>query len=293
LRLVVCLTFLLSVSAFVGAETPAASDLPEIVQWYQQHYVFATNKDSIYTFKSEFEQPEGYFLPDSSHQSAFQNWVANFPLWHRWRGIGNWKGRKVKEAEEITRGVHLTWRGRRFRDCAIPVRILGEFAHYEKTYGTFAVTVKPGVELSYNDWLKSKLVYDARSKPIFQPSEERPHSEKDFYSFLAKCMENSTYASLAMNCDSLAVEDLLPGDLIIGHDSSGLTGETYVIMRTLVDRDGRKLFTVATGCADACDFHIPLLGNDRDKPYIDTDRLETLAADWPYRGYFRARQFSE
>jgi hypothetical protein len=57
----------------------------------------------------------------------------------------------------------------------------------------------------------------------------------------------------------------------------------------LVNEDGEKLFAVATGCPEACDFHVPLLNNNRDYPWITSKRIKALGADMPHSGYFRFR----
>ncbi|HOP07769.1 MAG TPA: DUF4846 domain-containing protein [candidate division Zixibacteria bacterium] len=264
-------------------------DLPEIVKWYRVHYPFTTNKDSIFTFETEFKEPSGYNKPDSSDQTPFQNWMSNFPLWHRWRPVGNWKGQKYMEADSVSRPVHLPWVGKRFTDCAIPIRILGEWLHYQKRENDLEVSLTHDGHLSYAEWLSGKMVHDNHMRAFIQPGEVRPPSEKEFYAFLARCMENTDYSSLRANCDSIDCDDLMPGDLLIGHDERGTKGVVYVVLRVLKNLWGSHVFAVATGGAEACDFHIPKLTDDRDRPWIDQSEAEKLVASFPHHGCFRLR----
>ena len=96
---------------------------------YRQNYDFITMKDTIFTFDSEFILPDGYRHADSTELSPYQNYVANFPLWHRHLPIGNWKGAKELEKTEISRPVHLPHRGLAFTNKGIPIRILAEYLH--------------------------------------------------------------------------------------------------------------------------------------------------------------------
>ena len=97
-RSVVVLLILLMSGGLAAAQD--STYVPEILQWYYDHYPFVTQTDSTFTFESEFVWPDGFHRPDSSEQTAFQNWVSHFPLWHRWRPVGNWKGRKQYERDE-------------------------------------------------------------------------------------------------------------------------------------------------------------------------------------------------
>ena len=82
---------------------PATADSGDVEQpetlrdWYLKHYDFFSIKDTVFTFETEFEMPDGYRRPDSADLTPFQNWVSHFPLWHRWKPVGNWRGGKAFE----------------------------------------------------------------------------------------------------------------------------------------------------------------------------------------------------
>ncbi|MCK4607241.1 MAG: hypothetical protein KAU35_08105 [candidate division Zixibacteria bacterium] len=266
-----------------------SSDDSGIVAFYRQHYPFSTMKDTIYTFQSEFVLPEGYRRPDSSQLTAYQNWVANFPLWHRYISVGNWKGGKVIEYSEISRPVHLPWHGMDFKDKAIPIRILAEFLHYQGREFDLRIQPPVGDTLRYESFLGGKLRYTSRREPFFEPDVEREPSLTEFYRFMKVCMHNTSLASLAANCDSVTADDLAPGDLFLAHDERGVTGVAYVVMHLLVNEKGSRLYVVATGCSDACDFHIPLLTEDRNQPWITADQIRSLANGLPFSGFLRFR----
>ncbi|MEA3296547.1 MAG: DUF4846 domain-containing protein, partial [candidate division Zixibacteria bacterium] len=199
---------LILASSVVGANISAES---EIVQWYHQHYPFISMKDSIYTFRSEFKIPDDFNQPDSSQLTDYQNWVANFPLWHQWKPIHIWKGMLKYKAEEISRGVHLPYRGQDFKDYAIPVAMLAEYLHYRNRESELCIFPRKGDILRYNEWLRGKLRYKAHGEVFIEPGEEKDTSIFEYYRFAHMCMANTSYESLARNCDSVAARELLPG----------------------------------------------------------------------------------
>lgn len=284
-RLIVALMFLLISSGFVTAQEPKV--VPEITQWYHDHYPFVTHTDSTYTYESEFVWPDGFHRPDSSEQSPFQNWVSNFPLWHQWKPVGHWKGGKLFKHDEVSRVFHLPWKGDRFNDKAIPLRILGEWLFYLHRENELRIWPKAGDTLRYEDFLGGDLRFNNRMEPFFEPTEPRQPSPREYYRFLLFCIDNTTYKSLAANCVSVKPEDLMPGDLLIAHNENGRKGRVYIVMLKVVNDKGDKRFVVACGCEVACDFHIPLLTEDRDQPWVTLEEIEQLAPDYPERGFYR------
>jgi hypothetical protein len=261
-----------------------------LYEWYRQRYDFISMKDTVFTFESEFKLPPGYLRPDSAELSPFQYWVSRFPLWHRWKPVGVWKGGKAYEKDEVARVVHLPWRGPNYRDCAIPVRILAEFLHYRQREFDLWVIPHLGDTLRYRDWLNGKAYYGGRGEVFIRPGESREPSKEEYYRFLDLCLKNTSYRSLAANCDSIAPDQVAPGDLFIAYDKTGRKGRAYMILNMVNNNKGEKLYAVATGCPEACDFHIPLLNEDRDYPWVTLDRIKSLGDGFPYAGFFRFKE---
>lgn len=277
---------------------PAAQDSSQapsttLREWYVNNYNFFSMPDSVFTFETEFVVPEGYECPDSTQLTPYQNWVSHFPLWHRWKPVGIWKGGKAYEREEVARVVHLPWKGPVFKDCAIPLRILAEYFVTSKREFDLHVLPAQGDALRYEDWLKGQPRYTARSEVFLQPSEQRDTSLAEYFQFLDLCMKNTTCRSLAANCDSIPDSALAPGDLFIAHDEQGRIGCAYVALRMLVNSAGEKLYAIATGCREACDFHIPLFNNDRSNPWVTAARIRSLGAEYPHAGFFRLPAVAE
>jgi len=273
----------------VGHPTEEGQPSETLRDWYVKHYDFYTIKDTVYTFETEFEFPDGYKRPDSADLTPFQNWVSHFPLWHQWKPIGKLRGGKAFEADQVSRAVHLPWKGKSFRDYAIPLRILAEFLRYQHCEFDLHVIPELGDTLRYEDWLKGKPFSSSRGEVFFKPSEQRKHDPYEYFRFVDLCMRNTSYPSLAENCDSITENEVAPSDLFIAHDEKGKSGSVYVILNMLVNEAGKKLFMVATGCPEACDFHIPLFNNNRDYPWITSKHIKALGADMPHSGFFRFR----
>lgn len=290
-RSVIALLIFLMSSGLVAAQDSAdvAKKVPEITQWYYEHYPFVTQTDSTFTFESEFVWPDGFHRPDSSEQTPFQNWVSHFPLWHRWKAVGHWKGGKLYERDEVSRPIHLPWKGDRFTDQAIPLRILGEWLFYRHRESEFRILPKKGDTLRYEEFLGGDLLYNNRMQPFFKPSERRQPSPREFYRFMGLCLEHTDYRSLAANCVSVKADDLMPGDLLIAENENGRKGRVYIVMLKVVNDKGDKRYVVGCGCEEACDFHIPLLTGDKDKPWVSVAEIEQLAPEYPRRGFYRLR----
>ena len=261
-----------------------------LLGWYSQHYPFMTMTDSVFTFTSEFTLPEGFQSLDSSKMTDFQQWVSNFPLWHRWKSVGTQTNSNLIVYDSVARVVHLPWAGLRNHDFAVPVRILAEWLHYQNRETSLAVFPSHGEQLSYVDFLGGDLLLNRLSEPFFQPGETKEASGTHYYRFIATCMDYLSYKGLLRNCDSLNEENLRPGDLFVTHDKRGRKGRAFVIMHVIENAAGKTMYAVATTCSRSCDFHIPLLTEDRDQPWISRERIKQLGADFPYFGFFRLRQ---
>src|SRR3972149_6452313 len=110
----ISLMILLMSASLPAQETAQPVDTSGINYRYKQNYDFVTMPDTIFTFEGEFILPEGYRHADSSELNDFQNYVANFPLWHRSMPVGSFKGKRVYEREQISRPVHLPYNGPAF-----------------------------------------------------------------------------------------------------------------------------------------------------------------------------------
>ena len=102
-------------------------------------------------------------------------------------------------------------------------------------------------------------------------------------------MRNTSYQSLAENCDPIVDREVAPGDLLIAYNERGSAGVAYVVMNMMVNDAREKLYVVATGCSEACDFHIPLFNDNRNYPWITVERIKALGSDMAYSGFFRLK----
>jgi len=100
-------------------------------------------------------------------------------------------------------------------------------------------------------------------------------------------MEHSSYKSLAANCDSITIEELAPGDLVITHDQKSKNGRVFLVLNMIENTKGNRLYALATGCSNACDFHIPLFNMERNNPWIDGDKINKILTEYPLSGLLR------
>jgi hypothetical protein len=245
--------------------------------------------DTIYTFEGEFIVPEGYHHADSSELTPFQNYVANFPLWHRNRPVGSFKGKRVFQKEQIARPVHLPYNGPAYNDRSTPIRILAEYLHDHNREFDLEVVPNAGDTMTYSKWLTNDITFGPKKTVRFNPGAPKDTTLKEYYTFMRKCIENTSYQSLGLTCDSIDAEDLMPGDLFVAHDSTGRRGVALVVMHMLENDKGEKLYAVATGCPEACDFHIPLFNNDKNNPWLTAAQIFELNGSYLIRGFLRLK----
>jgi len=283
------LILLISLVAAGSAWGQEASGKDSLITWYKAHYPFVTMSDSIFTMSSEFELPDGFRPLDSAELSPFQQWIGNFPLWHRWKSVGSQMRREIISRDSVARVVHLPWRGRNNRDYAIPIRILAEWLHHQDREYDLKVYPSGGKALTFENFLGGELRLNRLGEPYFKPTETTVPDVSDYYRFMGICMDYLSYSGLVRNCDTITATDLRPGDLFVAHNDNGSRGCAYMIMQVLENADGSRLYSVATGCPKACDFHMPLLTDDRDRPWITIQRIEQLGVEYPKAGFFRLR----
>ncbi len=291
------LTLLLIISAIsltTNSFAQTEKEVPLIVKQYRQSYSFISMSDSIYTSQSEFILPDGFSYPEPNKMTSFQNWISNFPLWHKYKPIGIWKGSKKYEYGEVARGVHLPWTGKIYTDLNFPIRFLGEFVLYKKNDLKFSFTPMKGDDLLYSDWLESIPKYSGQKEVMLVPDMKRDASETEFFKFMHFCMVNNHYFNLTRNCDSLSEAEVMPGDMFIARNKNGRKGRVLFIMNMIQNKKGNKLYTFATGCEDdACDMHIPLMNNDRNNPWVTLDQVKTYVEPFEQRGFYRFKLLSD
>jgi hypothetical protein len=266
------------------------SEMDGIVGWYAKHYPFVTMTDSVFTFASEFTLPDGYRSLDSSRMTVFEQWVSNFPLWHEWKSVGAQTDGNLIGYDSISRVVHLPWGGLRNRDFTIPMRILAEWLFYHHRETSLSIFPTKGEPLKYVDFLGGDLLLNRLGEPFFKPGDTKAASPGEYYQFFATCVNYLSYKGLLRNCDSLTKETLRPGDIFVAHDKKGRKGCAFVIMHVIENDAGQSMYAVATSCARSCDFHIPMLTEDRHQPWISRAKIAELGADFEHSGFFRVRQ---
>ncbi len=270
-------------------ETAKPVDTNGINYRYKQNYEFVTMPDTIFTFESEFILPKGFHHADSSELNALQNYVANFPLRHRLMPVGSFKGSRIYENAKISRPVHLPYNGPAFTEWTEPIRILAEYLHDLNREFDLTVIPNTGDTMTYSKWLTHDIVFDGKGAIRFVSGALKDATLKEYYTFMRNCLENTSYRSLAFNCDSIDAEHIMPGDLFAAHDSTGRVGVVFVVMHMLKNGKKEKLYAVATGCREACDFHIPLFNNDKNNPWLTAAQIAKLGRDYPCRGFLRLK----
>lgn len=256
---------------------------------YKEMYDFVTMQDTIYTFQSEFKLPEGFQHADSVWLNDFQNYVSNFPLWHKGLKVGSFRKKIIYKNTEISRPVHFPYNGPAFTDKAMPIRIMAEYLHDRKREKELTVIPNSGEIMTYDKWLASDITYGPGKSVQFNVPAEKEANLSEYYTFMRMCLENTTYESLARNCDTISASDVRPGDIFVAHSENGREGVVYVILHMIVNSSDDKLYAVATGCKEACDFHIPLFNNDRNNPWIRAREIAELSGDHPRRAFLRLK----
>ena len=251
------------------------------------HYNFFSIKDSMYTMQSELVLPKGFKYIEPKDTLSYEYWLAHFPIWHQYKSIGTWKGGKAFNYDEVSRAVHLPWKGPVFKDVAIPVRILGEYRFQYKQKDKFQILPTKGEMLTYEKWLHGKPAFSHLGDVIFRDDTLKTDTEEEYYKYMLFCMQNVSFESVARSCDSIPSNELQAGDMYIGYNEKGKDGKLFIIMNVISNKAGDKMYLVANGCPEACDMHIQKFNEDRDNPWIDIKRLQSLTDEYEFSNFYR------
>ena len=290
-RLILSVIYLSVMTSVVTAEQ--TDEFKKLYEFYKTNYNFYAIPDTVYTIESEFKLPEGYSYKNSKDIDSYSDWVSNFPLWHKYKHIGMWKGTKHFDATEVSRAIHLPWSGRSFTEFSIPLRMLGEYLFETGQKDKLVVEPKGGETLTYQKWLEAKPVFDFRGNVIWKDGYPKSESDDEYYKYLLFAMQNSSYTGLLKNCNPVESSQVQAGDMFIASDDTGNIGAVYVILRLIFDQNDSTLFLVGTGCEEACDFHIPLLTAKRDEPWVSQVTLEAINAEFTKSGFYRFKIFDK
>ncbi|KAA3637630.1 MAG: hypothetical protein DWP97_00515 [Calditrichaeota bacterium] len=291
-RKIILSCIFVTIFASVGA-AEQTEEFKKLYEYYKTNYNFYAIPDTVYTIEGELKLPEGYTYKNSKEIDSYTDWVSNFPLWHKYKHIGMWKGTKQYDATEISRAIHLPWSGRSFAEYSIPLRMLGEYLFQIGQKDKFVVEPKGGETLSYKKWLEAKPVFDFRGNVIWKDDLPKSESDDEYYKYMLFTLQNSSYGGLMKNCNQVESSQVQAGDMFIASDDTGNKGAVYVILRLISNQNDSTLFLVGTGCEEACDFHIPLLTAKRDEPWVSQVTLEAINSEFKKSGFYRFKIFDK
>ena len=286
-RQLVVLTMICLLIGATYAQSEQTEEFKKLYQYYKTHYNFYAIKDTVYTIDTEFQLPEGYRYDYSTEIDSYTDWITNFPIWHKYKHIGLWKGTKHLDATEVSRAVHLPWFGNTFTDFAIPIRLAGEYLFQLNQKDKLILAPPQGDTLTYDRWLEANPAFTYKGDIIWKDGNPKLDTEDEYYKYLIFCMQSATYAGLMKNCEPVESGQVQAGDMFIATDDTGKKGAVYVILRLIFDENDHTLFLVGTGCEEACDFHIPLLTEKRDIPWVSENLLQELTRGFETKGFYR------
>jgi len=182
-----CLVLLLC--CFLQAHSQEAEPTEGLLEWYQDRYCYFNIKDTVFTFESEFEFPDGYGRVNPQDLSDFAGWVSHIPLWGKGKSVGSMTGAgKAYEYDQICRVVHLSWKGMFFTSGTIPIQLMAEYYRSLNRESDLAILPAKGERITYGEYLTGRPAYRAGGKLFIKPGKQRQASLKEFYEFLHVCM---------------------------------------------------------------------------------------------------------
>ncbi len=283
-KTIICICVLLLSGSVLAEQT---EQFKKQLENYKAKYNFYAVKDSLYTIKSELELPQGFSYVDPKDSLSYSYWIANFPIWHQYKSVGNWKHRKQFNYDEVSRVIHLPWQGPVFKDVAIPVRLIGEFDFQFNNRFAFQIMPKAGELLTYKKWLQGKPVYNQRGEVLFKDAPLKDDTENEYYRFLLFCMQNVSFESITKICDTVSVDNIQAGDMFIAYDKTGKKGKLYIIFHLISNDSGDIMYLVANGCPEACDLYIPKINENRNNPWINIEQLRQLTEEYNNSNFYR------
>lgn len=280
-------TALLTIASTCAAATD--KDAIKTRDRYIKQFPYLDTLGPVNTFESEFKWPEGFRRRDPKKLTPFQNWVSNIPMWDDGKSVYAINTGTVLKRDKISRSIRYPWRTAQFRDCIIPLQLIADYKYFTNRPNDLMFITKLGDSVTYKRWLESEISYSPTFRIRYTPTEKREPSEKEFAGFFDLAVTNSDYGSLEKLCDPISDTDFRPGDIYLGRDTTGRTGKVFVILMVVTNDSGDHRYIVGTGCAQPCDFYVPLFHEDRANPWLTPDELKGLITDYPVIGFYRPR----
>jgi hypothetical protein len=232
------------------------------------------------TVEERFRPPEG-FERSGEEADSFGEYLRKLPLKPHGSKVKFYDGR-TKAGGSYLAVLDIDTGSRDLQQCADSViRLRAEYLYGKKLYEKIHFNFTSGFRADYGRWMEGYRIAVRGNDAVWVKKAEYSDDYASFRKYLDIVYAYAGTLSLSKELKSVPAEELRAGDVFI---QGGSPGHAVIVLDTVENGRGGRLFMLAQGYMPAQDIHIlENPGSDDPSPWYDCnfgDALET--PDWTF-----------
>lgn len=234
------------------------------------------------TIKDRFSLPKGFIRVESSNNS-FQAYLQSLPLKPHGSKVKYFNG-EIKPNRNVYLGVIDIDVGKRdLQQCADAVmRLRGEFLWQQKHFDQIHFNFTNGFRVDYSKWMQGKRIKVSGSKVNWYNAKTPSNTYKDFRAYMNIIFAYAGTLSLAKELESVSMEEMQIGDVLI---QGGSPGHAVIVVDMARHQETKeKVFLLAQSYMPAQD--IQILQNpekEKENPWYSNKTEGTITTpEWTF-----------
>ena len=227
--------------------TPTPTTVPEIVEEFSFINIDGTN------LESRINPPMGYSRIVSK-EGELAYFMRNLPLKSSDSPLMLYNEQAKFNQNNHVAIFDLSLGDRDLQQCADSlIRIYAEYYWSLQQYDKIAFHLTSGFYMEYSKWREGYRIKVEGNNVTWIKSASYDDSYDAFLRYLNTVFAYAGTLSLTAECESISMEELLPGDLFL---KGGSPGHCVLIVDMATDQEGNRCYLLAQGYMPAQDFHI-------------------------------------
>lgn len=229
-----------------------------------------------------FMPPQG-FERTAAEENAFADYLRNLPLQPEGSRVIYYDGRE-KPGDVYDAVIDMDVGDRDLQQCADAVmRLRAEYLYHQARYDDIHFNFTNGFNAEYGKWMQGYRIKVKGNSVSWEKNGTGSSEYADFRKYLDMVFAYAGSLSLSKEMESVAVEDMVIGDVFI---YGGSPGHCVIVVDMAVNNiTGEKLFMLAQSYMPAQSIHI--LKNEQDEgisPWYSVDFGEELnTPEWTFK----------
>ncbi len=230
---------------------PSAKPTPTTAPVVLEAYSFI-NEEGL-NLESRINPPQGYSRV-SSLEGELTYYMRNLTLKSYDSPLMLYNGSPKFNQNNHVAIFDLSLGDRDLQQCADSlIRIYAEYFWSIEAYDKINFHLTNGFLMEYTKWREGYRIKVDANKVSWVKSASYDDSYEEFLRYLNMVFAYAGTLSLSAECESISVEELIPGDMFL---KGGSPGHCVMVVDMATDQEGNRCYLLAQGYMPAQDFHI-------------------------------------